>query len=184
MFLAYGIPHLLYAIISFIMKHTVLLRYIALGTAMVLRHSWQHAISTQHYYAEIIIQESYIQKLMFGTLFFQAGEWPIYPSNYRVATVPPKRRWNDMFNNPNKIVYQGSNSPKIIKKKCCSSFPKRLGLAIVTPRKRWTCTCLRGGTKGRWGQISTSFCAHPVSIPNFPLPLGASQFPASISFHT
>ena len=84
---------------------------------MVLRHSWQYAITTQQYYAEIIIQESYIQKLMFiGTLFFQAGEWPIYPSKYRVTTVTPKRRWNDMFNNPNKIVYQGSNSPEISQK--------------------------------------------------------------------
>ena len=85
--------------------------------------------------------------MFIGTLFFQAGEWPIYPSKYRVTTVTPKRRWNDMFNNPNKIVYQGSNSPEISKKKCSSSssFPKRLGLAIVTPRKRWTCTYLRGG---------------------------------------
>ena len=32
--------------------------------------------------------------------------------------------------------------------------------------------------------LSTTFGAHPVSISNFPFPLCASQFPASISLHT
>ena len=32
--------------------------------------------------------------------------------------------------------------------------------------------------------LSTTVCAHPVSISNFPFPLCASQFPASISLHT
>ena len=32
--------------------------------------------------------------------------------------------------------------------------------------------------------LSTTFCAHPVSISNFPFPLCARQFPASISLHT
>ena len=32
--------------------------------------------------------------------------------------------------------------------------------------------------------LSTTFCAHPVSISNFPFLLCARQFPASISLHT
>ena len=37
---------------------------------------------------------------------------------------------------------------------------------------------------GSTPHLSTTFCAHPVSISNFPFPLCAHQFPASISLHT
>ena len=43
-----------------------------------------------------------------------------------------------------------------------------------------------GGQKYRWGHISQQLFAFILLqyISNFPFPLGAYQFPASISFHT